>query len=405
MPPTELSRRALIRMGLAGAGVVALPSFASACSSSSKSTAPSTTAPSTTVAGGSDALLAAAKREGSLNLIAISDSDESAYGPLLDAFKASSGLKVNLAEPLAGSGMEVDTVREQKGKAAQPDVIDVGMSYAIDAAKDGLLVRSLPDGWTDVPSAAKDPDGLWVSTYYGVMGIVSNPALLDGKKPPATPADLKKLPEGAMGFPGDPRTTEAAGPLASAASFAAVWKVALALGGSFDDIGPGIDFFAELADDGIFDPGKLGITEVMSSGDVAVTMLNNFDFARTVAQMSKKGAKAAPEMRIIPADAFYPSFYAQCAVKGSPHPKSAQLWLAFLLSDAGARAFLQGGAIPTRFPALYAAGTLGASDLGRVGELGLTAERLAKQTVPIPAQVDAAQKLVNERWGPDVKGE
>ncbi|HET8930502.1 MAG TPA: extracellular solute-binding protein, partial [Acidimicrobiales bacterium] len=324
----------------------------------------------------------------------------------LDQFEKYSGLKVNLAEPLAGSGMELDTAREQKGKPTQPDVIDVGMSYAITAADEGLLTRSLPDGWTDVPSAVKDADGLWVSSYYGLVGIVSNPAMLDGGEPPATPEDLKNLPDGVkLALPGDPRTTEAAGPLASAASFAAVWTVALALEGSFDDIGPGIDFFAELADDEIFDPGLLGISETMASGDVGVTMLNNFDFARTVSSMAKSGADAAPEMKIIPAETRYPSFYAQCAVVGSPHPDAAQLWLAYLLSEEGAKAFLQGGAVPTRFPALYKAGALTDDDLGKVADLGLAAADLAELTVPIPTQVDAAQKLVNERWGPDVKGE
>ena len=396
-------------MGLAGAGAAALPGFLAACSSGGSNAASTTVAPTTTAATNGpapEALLTAARKDGALNLIAINDDPNSAYAALLDSFKAYSKLKVNLTQPAASSSMELEAATNTKAAATRPDVIDVGLTYAVKAADQGLLARSLPDGWVDVPSAAKDADGLWVSAYYGLIGIVSNKAVLKGKDAPQTPDDLKKLPKGAkMGLPGDPRTSEAAGPLASAEAFAAVWTVALAVGGTFDDIGPGIDFFADLADAGIFDLSQPGIPEVFAHGTLAVTMLNNFEFRRASGLLTKANKDAEATMKVIPADTQCPSYYAQCAVKGSPHPDAAKLWLAYLLSDDGAKAFLKGGAIPTRFPALYANGTVTDADLAGLSDIGIDAARIAKLTLPVPAQVDAAQKVVNERWGPDVKGE
>ncbi len=402
MSASELSRRAVIKAGLAAA---ALPALGVACSSGSSSSTSTTAVPPTTADPMAD-LLDAAREDGELNLIAISDSDQSAYKPLLEGFRSYSGLDVHLDLPQAGSGIEIDAVRDRAGQPDQPDVIDVGMTHAVQAAADGLLVQSIRGEWVDIPSAAKDSHGLWLSNYYGMVGIASNPALLEGADPPASPEDLRNLPEGVtMAFPGDPRTTADAGALASAVAFAAVWCVGLAVGGTFDDIGPGIDFFAELADEGIFDPGALGITGTLAGGDVAVTMLNNFELAEAAALMRTSSAEAEPAFEIIEADLVFPSYYAQCAVKDSPHPDAAQLWLAYLISDQGAKLFLEGGAIPTRFPVLYDEGVLTDDDLGRVGDLGLTAARIARFEVPEPTQIQAAQDLVNERWGPDVRGE
>lgn len=400
---SEMTRRTLLRLGLAGAGMAAIPGFATACSS--KKSATSTIASTTSAPSSFDALLGAARRDGKLNLIAISDDPDSAYHVLLEEFRRASHLELNLTVPPAGSAMEVSSARQLKGKPDQPDVIDVGTSFAADAAAEGLFVASTPDGWVDVPSVAKDPSGLWTCAYYGVIGIVSDPATLPGRVSPATLDDLKGLPRSVtFGFPGDPRTGATAGGSASAEAFAAVWTVALANGGSFDDIGPGIEFFADLAKAGVFQPTKLAIPETLASGAVQVTLLNNFEFARTTGLMRKAGKGASVDFRLIPATSTFPNYYAQGAVKGSPHPNAAKLWLAYLLSEQGAKAYLAGGAIPTRFPTLYQQGVIADADLKAIEPLGLTAKTLSNLQVPLPEQVAKAQQVVNAQWGPKVLG-
>ena len=88
----------------------------------------------------SDELVAAAKKEGQLTVIALPH-DWCGYGPLIDGFKAKYGLTVNELNPDGGSGDEIEAIKankDNKGPQA-PDVIDVGLSFGPSAKKDGLL--------------------------------------------------------------------------------------------------------------------------------------------------------------------------------------------------------------------------------------------------------------------------
>src|SRR6185503_4768578 len=76
---------------------------------------------------GMDALIAAAKAEGTLTTIALPH-DWCNYGGVIEGFKAKYGLAVNELNPDAGSGDEVEAIKankDNKGPQA-PDVIDVG---------------------------------------------------------------------------------------------------------------------------------------------------------------------------------------------------------------------------------------------------------------------------------------
>ena len=75
-------------------------------------------------------LVAAAKQEGELTIIAVPH-DWCGYGAIIDGFKAAYGLKVNELNPDAGSGDEIEAIKANKGnKGPQaPDVIDVGLSF------------------------------------------------------------------------------------------------------------------------------------------------------------------------------------------------------------------------------------------------------------------------------------
>ena len=94
-----------------------------------------------------DELVAAAKKEGQLTVIAL-PRDWCGYGDLIDSFKAKYGLAVNELNPDGGSGDEVEAIKankDNKGPQA-PDVIDVGLSFGPSAKADGLLrpIRSQP---------------------------------------------------------------------------------------------------------------------------------------------------------------------------------------------------------------------------------------------------------------------
>jgi putative spermidine/putrescine transport system substrate-binding protein len=77
------------------------------------------TAKSAADLGGLDKLVEAAKKEGTLNVIALPH-DWANYGELLDAFKKKYGLKVVEANPEGSSQDEVNAVKQLKARTAPP---------------------------------------------------------------------------------------------------------------------------------------------------------------------------------------------------------------------------------------------------------------------------------------------
>ncbi len=102
---------------------------------------------SPSMAAGMDDLVAAAKKEGQLTVIAL-PRDWCGYGALIDSFKAKYGIAVNELNSDGGSGDEVEAIKankDNKGPQA-PDVIDVGLSFGPAAKAEGCCspIRSPP---------------------------------------------------------------------------------------------------------------------------------------------------------------------------------------------------------------------------------------------------------------------
>src|ERR1700729_2631116 len=161
-------------------------------------------------AAGLDDLIAAAKREGQLTVIAL-PRDWCGYGALIDGFKAKYGITVNELNPDGGSGDEIEAIKANKAnKGPQaPDVIDVGLSFGPAAKAEGLLQPYEVSTWDTIPDAAKDADGYWTGDYYGVLSFAVNSDIV--KTPPADWSDLLK-PEfkGSVALAGDPRSSNQA---------------------------------------------------------------------------------------------------------------------------------------------------------------------------------------------------
>jgi putative spermidine/putrescine transport system substrate-binding protein len=111
--------------------IAALAMVMSGCSKKSSASGGTDWSTATSVAsgGGMDALIAAAKAEGTLNAIAL-PSDWANYGTIIDTFKQKYGIDVKVANPSGSSQDEIDAVNQQSGTAAAPDVLDVGMAVA-----------------------------------------------------------------------------------------------------------------------------------------------------------------------------------------------------------------------------------------------------------------------------------
>jgi len=139
-----------------------------------------------------DDLIAGAKEEGELTIIAVPH-DWCKYGDSIELFKKKYPfLKLNELNPDAGSGDEIEAIKANKdNKGPQnPDVIDVGLSFGPSAKKDGLLQPYKVSTWDSIPEGNKDPEGYWYGNYYGVLAFEVNTDLIPN--PPQDWPDLLK---------------------------------------------------------------------------------------------------------------------------------------------------------------------------------------------------------------------
>jgi putative spermidine/putrescine transport system substrate-binding protein len=336
---------------------------------------PWATATSAAAGGGMDALVAQAKKEGALNVIALPP-DWANYGAIIDAFRAKYGLTVNSANPEGSSQDEINAVQQLGTQDRAPDVLDLGQSFANKNV--ALFAPYQVATWGSIPAGNKDPNGAWVNDYGGYISIGCNAKLVPTC--PKTLADLAK-PEykGKVALNGDP--TQAA------AAFAGVWAGALANGGSLQDISPGVKWWGEVAKSGNLlkiDPDPATI----QSGQTPIVL--DWDYINVV-QTEKN--KAAFDWQVnVPSDGLFAQYYAQAINKNAPHPAAARLWQEFLYADEGQNLWLGGKARPVRLDAMTEAGTADKSLLSALPPVQ------GEPQFPSQAQTDAAQQVVAQTW-------
>jgi len=380
----KMTLKALAAMAVVGLALAA-------CGNDDKAST-ETNAPSTSASSGADScgdgsldqLTAAAQAEGKVNLIALPDTWAN-YKGILESFRTGYGIDAPVANPDASSADEITAINTLRGTPDQPEAVDVGPSFTKQMIDEGLLEQFKPSTWDEIPASLKDPNGYWVGAYYGVMAIASNTSIVDNV--PTTWADLKK-PEyqGQVTLNGDPREAGAA--------FAAVVAASIANGGSFDDIMPGIEYFAELKKS-----GNLQVIDVtpaaLISGEVPIAIDWTYNFPGLRDQLAEAGF----EMQVVvPADGVYGGFYAQGVVTQSTHPCAARLWIEHIVGNDGALGYLEGGAIPARYGALLEAGLVSDALAANLPP----ADIINAITFPTQAQVDAAKAALTENWGPMV---
>jgi putative spermidine/putrescine transport system substrate-binding protein len=304
--------------------------------------APAAAATATSAAdlGGMDALVAAAKEEGALNVIALPP-DWANYGEMISTFEGKYGIEVDSQQPDANSQQEIDAANQLRGQDRAPDVFDLGSAVAL--ANTDLFAPYKVEAFDDIRADLKDPNGLWVSDYTGYMSIGYDA----GKVPaPTTVADLLK-PEyaGKVALNGDP--TQAA------AGFNGVLMAALANGGSADDIAPGVEFFRQLKAAGNLLPVD-PTPATIESGQTPVVI----DWDYTNAAQTSALAGRVDWKVVVPQNAVVGSYYIQAINKDAPHPAAARLWQEFLYSPEGQNLWLKGFARPVLADKMAADGTI-----------------------------------------------
>jgi len=376
-----------IRTTMSAVAALATALTLAACGSDSGSSGSDSDAASATSAadlGGMDAFVKAAQAEGQLNVIALPP-DWANYGEMLDTFGKKYDIKINSASPDGSSQDELNAVTSQKGQDRAPDVLDLGTTFAQQAAGQDLLAPYQVATWADIPEDQKDPKGNWYNDYGGYISIGCNQSVVPNC--PTSFADLRK-PEyaGKVALNGNP--TQAA------AAFGGVWAASLANGGDLDDIGPGIDFFKQLKDAGNFNPVEVTPATVQS-GETPLSI--DWDYVNAGQTATLKDAGVTWVVNV-PTDGLFGGYYSQAISKFAPHPAAARLWQEFLYSDEGQNIWLKGGARPVRLPTMQQAGTADQTALATLPPVQGTAD------FPTEQQQTAAQQIVASRWNEEISG-
>lgn len=334
--------------------------------------------------GSLEQLVAAAQAEGQVNLIALPPTWAN-YEGILASWDELYGIAAPVANPDASSADELTAIETLRGQPDMPEAYDVGPSFTQELIDKGYAEVYMPTTWGEIPDVLKDPDGHWVGAYYGILQMFVNTTLAAGA--PTSFADLKDpVYAGQVAINGDPREAGAA--------FATVMAASIANGGSFDDIMPGIEYFAELKQLGVFQTFDVSENNVLQ-GEIPITLDWSYNWPGREQALTDAGFEYTLS---VPTDAKYAGFYAQGVVTEAAHPCAARLWIEHITGDEGALGYLEGGAIPARIAAMLEAGVV-------PEELAATlppADELAAIEFPTQEQVDAAKQVLTENWGPMV---
>jgi putative spermidine/putrescine transport system substrate-binding protein len=340
------------------------------------------TATSAAACGGMTALVSAAEKEGKLNVITL-PSNWANYGTIMKDFTAKYGIKITDANPEGSSQDELNAVKQLKGQSSAPDVVDVGGSFAATGAQDGYWANYEVQTWSDIPAAAKDPNGAYYADYGGYVAIGYDSSKI--KNPPTTFKSLLTGPyKNEVAIDGNPTQTGSA--------FAAVYAAALANGGSFGNIAPGVTYFKNLKSAGNFVPVE-GTPATVQSGQTPILIWWDYLLASEV-QPVDKNLKI-----IIPSDGVYAGYYDQAISATAPDPAAARLWEEYLYSTTGQNLFLEGSTRPIEQVAMTTAGTINATAAAALP----TVPGSSTLTLPTIAQQTAAGTVVSQQW-PSVSG-
>lgn len=354
----------------------ASPTTGEVTTTSAATTTEGVTSP--TAVGGIDALIAAARAEGTLNTIGLPH-DYCNYGGVIEGFKSKYGIEVKEIAPDAGPADGLEAIRISQGStnSQSPDVVDIGLMLAPEAQAEGLLQRYQVESWDSIPDHAKNPDGFWYGGYYGVSAFDVN-----ADSAPTVPADWSDLLDpqyqGMVALAGDPRVSNQA--------IFAVFAASLANGGSLADAHPGLEYFAQLNDVGNLAP-VIADSATVVSGETPVTIRWTYN---ALPNRDANATEAVIEV-VVPASGRLAFVYVQAISAFAPHPNAAKLWMEYLYSDEGQLGWLEGYCIPIRYDDLVERGVI-------PGDLASRLPDPSGAAFPSVDQMGAAKDLITANW-------
>lgn len=239
------------------------------------------------------------------------------WGTQLKAIKAKTG--VTVPPDNKNSGQSLAQMMAEKANPVA-DVTYLGVTFAIQAQKDGVVGTYKPAAWSEIPDGLKDPQGHWFTIHSGTLGFMVNVDALKGKPVPRSWADLLK-PEykGLVGY---------LDPASAFVGYVGAVAVNQARGGTLDNFTPGIEYFKALQKNEPIVPKQTSYARMLS-GEIAILL--DYDFN---AYRAKYKDKANVEF-VIPAEGTIVVPYVMSLVAKAPNADNGKKVLDFVLSDEG----------------------------------------------------------------------
>jgi putative spermidine/putrescine transport system substrate-binding protein len=217
------------------------------------------------------------------------------------------------------SGQALASLIAEKAKPVA-DVVYLGGQVGPQARASDVITAHKPQRWNDIPTSLKDGDGYWFTIHSGTLGFFVNTQALRGKPVPRSWQDLLKADyRGLVGY---------LNPGSAAVGQVGVIAANLALGGSYDNLNPGINFFKQLQANNPIVPTQTAYARVLS-GEIPILL--DYDFNAYRAQYSDQ----APTAFVIPQEGTQQLPYVMGLVKNGPNPDQGKRILDFVLSDEG----------------------------------------------------------------------
>ncbi len=276
-----------------------------------------------TSCGNVDAPQGSASGDGEVVITYNSPSEWGNYGEVLRAFTEETG--VSAPNDPKNSGQALAALQAEKGSPVA-DVAYTGIAFGEQLVESGVLQAYVPEGADQVPDELRDPDGAWTSVHTGTIAFIVNEDHLDGAPVPRGWDDLlDPAYEGKVGY---------LDPTQAAVGYSAATAANVALGGDFDDWGPGLDYLNGLKDNGASTSAQTSTAKV-AQGEIPILIDTDFNGYK----LRDEGANVSV---VIPEEGSLQIPYIVGLVEGAPNADHGRELLDFYFSERGQDLFAAG---------------------------------------------------------------